>query len=435
MKRKQTILMGFVMAASMLSAQNSVSYTEFEQRVLEYSQTLKQSVAQRTAMQKAMQVAKTAFLPAIDGGGSYQYRINDLELGLGGAAMAMDKNTYSLDLGVSQPIYAGGTIYNRYKASKIQVEMADKAIELTTDNLIYAAQSSYWGCAAQRAMYETMREYVETIEELVKILQYKYDDGLISKTDLIQMQARLKEAQLQQSNTYQSYQVSLQNMNVLMGIPPLEELILSDAISDLTPTVEHVGADKALSVRPDFTISQLEMDYQKRQVKLTAGKYNPTLAVGFKQSWGTQMINISGETVFNSNLYASLNIPILRWGARFKSVASQKAILLTKQYALQDKQDQISREVAKAWTNMTEYKRQLELAKDNCALAEENLELNTFSYTEGKLTVLDVLSAQLTWIQANGNLIQTEFNEKLALADYRKAVGMRYLEEAEESAE
>ena len=96
-------------------------------------------------------------------------------------------------------------------------------------------------------------------------------------------------------------------------------------------------------------------------------------------------------------------------------------------YALQDKQDQISKEVAKAWTSLTENTRQISIAEENCKLAEENLDLNTFSYTEGKLTILDVLSAQLTWIQAYTNLIQSYYEQKIALADYRKATGIRYL--------
>ena len=41
-----------------LSAQTVVDYSTFEQKVLDYSQTLKQSVAQRTAMQKAMKRQK-----------------------------------------------------------------------------------------------------------------------------------------------------------------------------------------------------------------------------------------------------------------------------------------------------------------------------------------------------------------------------------------
>ena len=87
----------------------------------------------------------------------------------------------------------------------------------------------------------------------------------------------------------------------------------------------------------------------------------------------------------------------------------------------------ITKEVAKAWTSLTENTRQIDIAKENCKLAEENLDLNTFSYTEGRLTILDVLSAQLTWVQAYTNLIQSYYEQKIALADYRKATGIRYL--------
>lgn len=342
-------------------------------------------------------------------------------------AVPMEHDSYSAEVGVSQPIYAGGSIYHNYKASQIQTQMADKSVDLTTDNIIYAAEASYWGTAAQKEMYETMCQYVQIIEQLTKVLQDKYDDGYISKTDLIQMQTRLKEAELQRSSSYQSYQVALQNMNVLMGLEPLAEMDLTDSISTILPMPAFVGAETALNVRPDYAISQLDVDYQKRQVSLAAAKYNPSLSIGFKETWGTQMLNISGETMFNSNVYASIKLPIFHWGARFKSTAAQKAILLGKQYALQDKQDQISKEVAKAWTSLTENTRQISIAEENCKLAEENLDLNTFSYTEGKLTILDVLSAQLTWIQAYTNLIQSYYEQKIALADYRKATGIRYL--------
>lgn len=66
-------IIGMACMTGTLSAQTVVDYSTFEQKVLDYSQTLKQSVAQRTAMQKAMKAAKTAFFPAVDATGSYQY--------------------------------------------------------------------------------------------------------------------------------------------------------------------------------------------------------------------------------------------------------------------------------------------------------------------------------------------------------------------------
>ena len=113
---------------------------------------------------------------------------------------------------------------------------------------------------------------------------------------------------------------------------------LTDSISTILPMPAFVGAETALNVRPDYAISQLDVDYQKRQVSLAAAKYNPSLSIGFKETWGTQMLNISGETMFNSNVYASIKLPIFHWGApALNRRRAQKAILLGKQYALQDK--------------------------------------------------------------------------------------------------
>lgn len=44
--------------------------------------------------------------------------------------------------------------------------------------------------------------------------------------------------------------------------------------------------------------------------------------------------------------------------------------------------DQISQEVANSWTSLTENTKQIDVAEEACKIAEENLDLNTFSYKE-----------------------------------------------------
>ena len=127
-------------------------------------------------------------------------------------------------------------------------------------------------------------------------------------------------------------------------------------------------------------------------------------------------------------MFASLKIPLFRWGARFKEVNSQKAILRSKEYVLDYTRAQISQEVANSWTSLTENTKQIDVAEEACKIAEENLDLNTFSYKEGKLPILDVLSAQLSWIQSYSSLIQTWYQQKASLAQYNKAVGIRRLQ-------
>ena len=69
----------------------------------------------------------------------FELRINKYDMDFGGMAVHMEHDSYSAEVGVVQPIYAGGSIYHTYKASQIQSQIADKSVDLTTDNLIYAA--------------------------------------------------------------------------------------------------------------------------------------------------------------------------------------------------------------------------------------------------------------------------------------------------------
>ena len=393
MSMRNKIIIGCMLlgALSVGAQEKPVTAADYKQKVLEYSRQIKQSAEERIAMQHAIKAAKTAFFPAVDFSGSYQYRINKYDLDFGpGMAVEMDHNTYSLGATVSQPIYAGGQIYNNYKAAQIQGQIASEAEDLTTDNIVYAADLNYWSAAARKGMYDVMCQYVDIVQELANVLTTRFNDGQISKTDLLQVQSRLKEAELNKSAAYK---------------------------------------EAALQNRPDFTISRLNVEYQKRQINLSKAKYNPTLAIGFQGTWGTPMLNVKGsDQLWTPAVFASLKIPLFRWGARFKEVNSQKAILRSKEYVMDYTRDQISQEVANSWTSLTENTKQIDVAEEACKIAEENLDLNTFSYKEGKLPILDVLSAQLSWIQSYSSLIQTWYQQKASLAQYNKAVGIRRLQ-------
>lgn len=403
-----------------------LNYQQFEQCVLDYSQSIKQSKSQQIFVKKAMQVAKTNFLPAIDASGNYQYRINDYDLSMGEVPLPMEHDAYSAGFTLMQPIYSGGQVYHNYQNKKIQSDIAGQELNLTTDNVIYAAENSYWGTAAQKEMYEVMNRYSDIVGQLLTVLKNRYDDGMISKIDLLQMEVRKKEAEMQCLNAWEQYRLAMQNMNVLMGKNPTDSIFMVESISTVMKDPEQVEVQTAYQMRPELSILQLKADQQKNQIKLATSKYNPSLSVGFQGAWGTQMINLTGDTQFNSTLMVSLKVPLFHWGARFKEKSAQRALYNQALYAYQEKKDQVSKELAGAWINLNESKKRIELAKKNCTLADESLELNTFSYSEGRLSILDVLTAQLTWIQAYTNLVQSYYQEKMAQANYKRASGKRY---------
>uniref|UniRef100_UPI002606A839 TolC family protein n=1 Tax=uncultured Bacteroides sp. TaxID=162156 RepID=UPI002606A839 len=84
--------------------------------------------------------------------------------------------------------------------------------------------------------------------------------------------------------------------------------------------------------------------------------------------------------------------------------------------------DAILEELSAADVKLTETALQVKTARENMQLADESLSLITFSYNEGRAAMADVLSAQLSWIQARSNLISAHLAQKMAVAEYRKVV-------------
>ena len=83
MKSKLIIGCMLLGALSAKAQVQPITAAEYKEKVLEYSRQIKQSSEERIAMQHAIKAAKTAFFPAVDFSGSYQYRINKYELGMG----------------------------------------------------------------------------------------------------------------------------------------------------------------------------------------------------------------------------------------------------------------------------------------------------------------------------------------------------------------
>ena len=118
----------------------------------------------------------------------------------------------------------------------------------------------------------------------------------------------------------------------------------------------------------------------------------------------------------------NVSVPIFRWGARFKTNREQKAYVGIQKLQQSVVVDNINQELSAAVTNLTETSKQVDTAEESIIVAEENLDLISYSYNEGNATMVDVLSAQLSWLQAQNSLISALLSEKMAIADYKKTI-------------
>lgn len=412
-----TILAVFAVGATQAQ---SLSVEEYRAKVLEYNQDIKTSQEAVNAAFYSLKGIKTGFFPKLDISGSYSYQLESLEFFPG---TDLKHDNYGVEAGLVQNVYSGSAVRKQYNAAKLQHAIAQLGVEYTIDNMIYAADVNYWTVAANRYLYGLSQQFVRIVGELYDIVNKRFEEGAISKTDVLMVQNRLKEAELQLNTSVTNYKTALQGLNIMMGMDANAEVVQSDSIQKVLSLPQEEGLDKALEKRADYQVSVMNIELAKLQTDMVKAQYLPQLAVGIKEKYGTTMINIDGNSNFSTIAFAQLNIPVFHWGEKRQNVRLSRTQEQTKELERSKLVDQVNLELNQAWVNVTEISKKLEIVYSSLDIAQNTLVLNTFSYNEGKLPILDVLSAQVSWLQAYTNVVSVNYQYKVALADYMRVLG------------
>ena len=417
--KKIYLIVGAMLWGGIVDAQ-TLSVEQYRQKVLEYNQDIQKSQQAVNGALYSLKGIRTGFFPKLDITGNYSYQLEKVEF-LPGTDLKHDN--YGVEAGLVQNVYSGSAVRKQYDVAKLQHAIAQLSVEQTVDNMIYAADVSYWSVAANRNLYELSEQFVQIVRELYEIVNKRFEEGAISKTDVLMVQNRLKEAELQLNTNSTNYKTALQSLNIMMGVEPDAAVVLTDSIQKVLWVPKQEGLNKALERRADYQSAIMGIEMAKLQTDMARSKYLPQLAVGIKEKYGTTLLNVDGKAQWATTAYAQINIPVFHWGEMRQNVRLSRTQEWTKELERSQLKDQVSKELNNAWVNVIEISKKLEIVYSSLDIAKDNLTLNTFSYNEGKLPIIDVLSAQVSWLQAYTNVVSVNYQYKVALAEYAKALG------------
>ena len=401
--------------------QHYLSREAYRDKVEAYSQILKQQKLKTMASTEARKIAHTGFLPKIDVNADGTLNMSDLNA-WNEPVGEYRNHTYQGVFIVSQPLYTGGALNAQHKIAKADEKLNQLNEELTIDQIHYQSDAVYWNASASQAMLQAADKYQNIVKQQYDIIQDRFNDGMISRTDLLMISTRLKEAELQYIKARQNYTLALQKLNILMGEEPNNPVDSLYTIDTASAPVQILSLENVLQRRADYESTEVNIMKSQAQRKAALSQFNPQLNMYFSGGWATATPNLGYDVSFNPIVGINLNIPIFRWGARFKTNRQQKAYISIQKLQQSYVTDNINEELSAALTKLTETEYQVKTAKETMNLANENLDLVSFSYNEGKANMVDVLSAQLSWTQAHTNLINAYLSEKMAVAEYRKVI-------------
>ncbi len=398
--------------APALPAVGQTSLETYRTEVASYSRALKIAASRSEAAAEEAAAARTGYLPRLSLAGDFScaFRCRD----------GAEPWTFSVLPQLVQTLYGGGGVRAAARQTALGRDIALCEEEFSHLEVRYAAEYAYWSLSAVELYAAAMREYVALIRSLQQVVERRFEEGYIARGDVLMIDARLSEAEYSLVSVEQNREVALHNFNILRGTDAAQPVVLASGIRDTLPLPRRIPAGEAVARRPDHTAALLRTEQADEGVQAARAPYNPQLSVGVGGSWQPAQPNRDGRTLLDGSVFVQLSVPIFHWGERRRTVAAARAVRDEIRWTAEQRYDDIVREEMNGWTALVQSRAQVEASEASLRIAGENLRISTYSYGEGLATILDVLQAQLSWIQLYTNAIRAHFNYAVAVSDYRR---------------
>ncbi len=326
-------------------------------------------------------------------------------------------------------------IYNGHKLkTNIQKEVAKKELshyieEETTEAIHYQVAASYLKLQLYIELEKLVKQNIKQNEERLKQIEKLHKAGVVLKSDLLRAQLQLSKQKTALTTIVNDEQLAMQEINIFMGDPDEQVLKPIDPIDFKLNRVAlsyDQYVENAISKSPlqkieeqkvilsELNIEGLEADklprvglfgdynYSYPQIKLYPYSNAPYLlgVVGIKMSYDI------------SSIYHDVH-----------KDAAAKIQLEQQKIAQENVQDQLRKDINRAYKRYQEDREKIEELELNIKQAAENYRILNQTYFNQLSLITDLLDADTQLLQAQYDLASAKISEQLHYYQLLKNTG------------
>lgn len=399
MKKIVILSLTCLFSVSVFSQQESFLLEKYREMALNYNHDLKEAEKNITVSTELENMARADLKPKLSGGANFQYTGNPMELtaSLPGMAQPLSFQGQNLNYGASlsllQPIYTGGRILESIKLAKLQNSVATSQSHFVRSAVSFQTDIQYWNSVARAEMVSIATEFVKSVSSLVNTIKERVDAGLSDPQELLMAEVKLNEAQYQLLQAQSSFKTGVMALNSLIGV----ELSAPTEVEQDVPAITSAASLLALTgdTRAEVKIAQDQIKIEESALKLNDSKYKPQFYVGVDGSYSSPGYNFQKDLDPNYAVYAKVSVPIFEWGKRKsqKRASTQKIGMATDN--LNKVEDRVDLEIISSKVSLAQAVERVNLTASSLGKAKENEQKAIERYNEGKISILEVIDAQV----------------------------------------
>ena len=386
-------------------AQTTLTLNDYISQVEGHNRELQQKRSAQLAAIYNRKVVKTGYMPEVSGSAEYNYNPEN------------NLDSYGAGATIEQNIYSGGVVRRGLQRADLNVQSSAWQVAVQEQQVRYLAEISYWEGVANRDLCSVADNYLAIVNNLLQLVNKRYEQGAISRTDLLVVEQQQIAAMQRRISAYESLGVTLRQINYNRGVEPDMDILLADSLPLPFVPVTFASFNDILANSPEYSVALVAYQTAQIETKIGNSSYLPSLKGGVSGYYS--------DSDFTPAAYVKLSMPIFHFMERKKvELMNEQSenIAFTQVVKVSE---QLSLALSNAKLKIIKLQEKWSLVNSSLNVATDNLRLNTISYEEGKLPIVDVINAQASWLDSYTNVIQYNYNFMVALSEYARLIGYR----------
>jgi len=388
------------------------------------------------AAQATISMERSSFYPRLELNSRYDQTNNPMYsfgniLNQGSFSPAIDFNnpgrTDSLNLGVrlGYRFFNGGRDLAGLKAAEAQAVSSQMELNAVQAQLAFEVVRTFHLIMQAEELLKAHHSAVAAISSSLAVAQARYQEGVLLKSDLLDLEVQQAKAQENLSQARHSLELSRRIFLNLLGLH--DGPVLLDPAQDYAQEIPQSAAPDQRYELKSITALILAA---KAKVRQAQGGHYPSLEgyAGYEADKG-YVTDGSGDS-WQAGI--KLQYTLSEGGRTAAEIARASALLAEAQDRKRKTELAITLEAKQAEFNLQDADQRLQVTEKSVAQAQESARINRLRFAEGKLLSSDLLEVENRLTDALVRRIVAETSRRLAVADLRRALGLPQFPDATE---
>jgi protease secretion system outer membrane protein len=410
------------------AAAGAVTFTEAYQAALRNDPTYRMNYYDNEYAKENVVIGRAGLLPNVSA--SYQASHNRVDL-TGSDILGRPTLTHPEYISRSATVQLRQSLLNleeiaHYRQSKVQAEASEAQYRSRGGEVVLRVAGAYLDALLSNDALALAQAQRDMYIEQAKVNQRLFEKGEGTRTDMLETQARLDQAEAQALEAQDTLVTARNALAAVIGMEPgvLQPLAPTFRFAPLSPAGFDDWKAIALAQNPDLASARLMVEAGRLEVQKAQARHAPRIdLVATYSKNDAETVNTYNQNSVNRAIGVQVNVPLYA-GGQVSAIARQAVDSYERAKAdLQARTDRVVIELRKAHSLTVSSVARIAALDKAVASAQLLIKATEQSIKGGVRINLDLLNAQQQLTSVQRDLAQARYSYLVAQLRLRAAAG------------